>query len=106
MATYSTGIAVAFNGTTFTEVNSLSWSYGGGPAKGRATPWTDELGSVTVGCLGTAGISTANYGIRGTLVVTGGGATLTTKAVYEGVSVAPELNGVTQYTVTLRILDD
>jgi hypothetical protein len=30
---------------------------------------------------------------------------LTSKAVYEGLSVAPELNGVTRYTVTFRLLD-
>jgi hypothetical protein len=30
---------------------------------------------------------------------------LTCTAVYEGVNVAPELNGVTRYTVTFRLLD-
>jgi len=48
----------------------------------------------------------SNYGKRDDLAITGGGAALTCKAVYQGVAVAPQLNGVTQYTVTFRILDN
>lgn len=106
MATYSTGITATWNATPFTEVVDLSWSYGGGLPKGRASPWTDELGSVSVTCLGSANTSTANYGIRGDLLIAGGGAALTHKAVWEGISVAPELNGVTKYTVTFRLVDN
>lgn len=105
MATYSTGIAATFGGTTFAEVTDLAWSYGGSLPKGRSVAWTDELGSVTLSCLGTTGITTTSYGTRGDLVITGGGAGLTCKAVYVGLGVAPELNGVTRYTVTFKILD-
>ena len=105
MATHSQNISVAFDGVAFEEVSELSWQYGGGPAKGRSSAWTDEVGTVTVGCMGTANIATANYGKRADIAITGGGATLTCKAVYEGLSVAPELNGVTRYTVTFRLLD-
>ncbi len=105
MAAHSTGISVTFDGVAFSEVSELSWQYGGGPAKGRSSLWTDEVGTVTVGCMGTANITTAKYGTRADIVITGGGAGLTSKAVYEGLSVAPELNGVTRYTVTFRLLD-
>ena len=105
MAAHSTGISVTFDGVAFSEVSELSWQYGGGPAKGRSLLWTDEVGTVTVGCMGTANITTAKYGTRADIVITGGGADLTSKAVYEGLSVAPELNGVTRYTVTFRLLD-
>jgi hypothetical protein len=105
VATYSTGITATFGATTFAEVTDLSWQYGGGPAKGRASAWTDEVGSLTLTCLGGAGAVTSNYGVRDTLTVSGGGASLTTPAVYEGLTVAPELNGVTRYTVTFRFLD-
>ncbi len=105
MASYSTGITATFASTTFAEVTGLSWQYGGGPAKGRASAWTDEVGSLSLTCLGIAGVATGNYGVLGTLTVAGGGATLTTQAVYEGLTVAPELNGVTRYTVTFRFLD-
>lgn len=105
MATYSTGVTATFGSTTFAEVTDLAWSYGGALPKGRDAVWTDELGSVTLTCLGSAGIATANYGLRNDLTISGGGAGLTCKAVYIGLGVAPELNGVTRYTVTFKILD-
>lgn len=105
MATDSVGISVTWGGAAFAEVTDLSWEYGGGLPKGRGAPWTDELGTVSVQCLGSTNVSTANYGTRATLAITGGGAALTVPAVYERVAVSPELNGITRYTVTFRILD-
>jgi hypothetical protein len=105
VASYSTGITVTWDGTAFSEVTDLTWSYGGGLPKGRSIVWTDELGSVAVTCLSTPNVSTAQYGKRATLTIAGGGASLTTLAVYEGFSVTPELNGVTRYSVTFKILD-
>ena len=105
MATYSTGVTATFGSTTFAEVTDLAWSYGGALPKGRDAVWTDEIGSVTLTCLGSAGVTTANYGLRNDLAIAGGGAGLTCKAVYIGLGVAPELNGVTRYTVTFKILD-
>jgi hypothetical protein len=106
VATYSNGITVTWNAITFAEVTGLSWTYGGGPSKGRTVPWTDDAGSCTVTCLGSANTGTSNYGTRATLSITGGGQTLTTPAVWESLAVDSELNGVTRYTVTLKILDD
>lgn len=103
MATYSTGISATFAGVAFGEMQSLSWNYGGGSGKGRDSAWSDEIGTVSIQCLG--GASTASVGLRGDLAITGGGCNLTTKAVYESLSVDAELNGVTKYTVTLKILD-
>lgn len=105
MATYSTGITATWGSVTFAEMQSLSWNYGGAGAKGRLAPWSDELGTVSIQCLSTTGISTANVGLRDVLTIGGGGCGLTTYAVYESVGVDAELNGVTKYTVTLKILD-
>lgn len=105
MATYSTGISATWGGTAFAEVTGLAWTYGGGAAKGRDAVWTDDLGTVSIECLSSANVSTAEYGLRKQLVISGGGANLTTYAVYESVGVAGEVNGVTRYTVTFRILD-
>lgn len=105
MATYSTGITATFGSTTFAEVTDLAWSYGGALPKGRSVAWTDEVGSVTLTCLGSAGVTTSNYGQRNDLTISGGGSNLTSKAVYIGLGVAPELNGITRYTVTFKILD-
>jgi hypothetical protein len=73
--------------------------------KGRDAPWTDEVGSVSLRCLNTANVSTSLVGTTATLVITGGGCGLTVPAIYESASVDTELNGVTKYSVTLKILD-
>jgi hypothetical protein len=105
VATYSTGITASWGGTSFVEVVGLSWSYGGGPVKGRSVVWTDDVGSVSITCLGSANTSTANYGDRKQLVLAGGGQALTLNAVWESLAVSPELNGITKFTVTFRLLD-
>jgi len=64
-----------------------------------------QAGSVTVECLGSANISTSEYGLRKQLVISGGGVNLTSQAVYEGFQMTPEVNGVTRYTVTFNLLD-
>jgi hypothetical protein len=105
VATYSTGIVATWGGTPFVEVVDLSWTYGGGPSKGRSVVWTDDAGSVSITCLGSANTSTGEYGLRKTLALSGGGQSLTLNAVWESLSVSPELNGVTKFTVTFRLLD-
>jgi len=107
MATYSTGLVVTFDGTTFAEVSDLSWDYGGGPATGRATGapvFKDSPGSLTLTAYGVAGMTTDTYGKFGVLSVTEGGAALTTNAVCEGLSVQCQVNGVTRYTMTFRFI--
>jgi hypothetical protein len=105
VATYSTGIEVSWDGAAFSEIQSLSWNAGGGGSKGRSSPWTDEVGSVSLQCLNAANVSTTCLGTTATLVITGGGCALTVPAIYESASVDAELNGVTKYSVTLKILD-
>lgn len=105
MATYSTGITATWGSVTFREMQSLSWNWSGAGAKGRSAPWTDEIGTVSIQCLGAAGLSVDKAGERQQLAITGGGCDLTTYAVWESLSVDAELNGVTKYTVTLKILD-
>lgn len=105
MATLSQGISVTWDAVPFSEVTDLQVSYGGGAAKGRSSAWTDDLGSVSVSCLGTTNISTSSYGQRKQIVLSGGGVSLTAYALYEQVTVQPELNGVTRFAVTFKLLD-
>jgi hypothetical protein len=102
VASRSEGISVTWNGTAFQEVTDLSWSYGG-DGKGRSVAWTDAPGSVAIACLGTANTSTALWNTRAEVAISGGGQSLTAQAVWESVSVASELNGVTRYSVTLKL---
>ena len=105
MATDSVGISVTWGGVAFSEVTGAPAVYGAGPPKGRSTNWTDEVGTVVVTCLGSTNVSKTEYGLRKQLVISGGGVSLTEQAVYEGFTATPEVNGVTRYTVTFRLLD-
>lgn len=105
MATRSESISVTWGGVAFTEVTDLQVSYAGGQPKGRSIEWTDDAGTVSVTCLGTANVSTAEWAKRKSLAISGGGISLTVNAVYQGWTAAPELNGVTRYTVSFKLLD-
>jgi len=105
VATYSTGITATWGAVAFREVTDLAWTYGSAP-RGRDVEWTDDAGTVSITCLGSANIDIGEYGLRKDLVLSGGGQSLTSKAIWESLSVAPELNGVTRYTVTFKLLDN
>jgi hypothetical protein len=105
VATYSTGISATWGGVAFVEVTDLAWNYGSEP-RGRSAVWTDDVGTVSITCLGGANTGLGEYGLRKDLALSGGGQSLTSKAIWESLSVAPELNGVTRYTVTFKLLDN
>ena len=110
MATYSTGISATWGGSAFAEVYELGLPLYGSVRKDRSasstsTGWSDEVGDVSIAAYGTANMNAAEYGQRKQLVVSGGGVSLTLNAVCTSVSATPELNGVTRYTFTAKLLD-
>ena len=110
MATYSTGLSASWDGFAFTEVFDVSVELASGPRKDRAlvassTGWTDEVGTVRISAYGTDNMDSFQFGARKPLVLSGGGISLTVNAVCTGVSATPELNGVTRYTFTAKLLD-
>jgi hypothetical protein len=106
VASYSAGIEATWGGVAFGEVYDLSFSYGGGTPKGRDSIWSDELGSVTLSCYGSANISTSEWGQRKELSISGGGASLTNYAICESIAVQYGLNDVTRFTVTFKLTDN
>ena len=100
MAIYSQGCSVSFEGATFTEVTSVQLDVGGGMPIGRGTAYAPSGGSVTVEALG----GTYEYGAYGQLSISGGGISLTSKAVCTGVSATAAANDVTRYSVTFDII--
>lgn len=110
MATYSTGITATWGGVPFSEVYELALPLLGGVRKDRSSNmssqgWTDEVGNVSISAYGTVNMTVSEYGRRRALVVSGGGVALTFNAVCTAVSATPELNGVTRYTFTAKLLD-
>lgn len=110
MATFSTGISATWGGVPFVEVYELALPLLGGVRKDRSSNmssrgWTDEVGDVSISAYGNTNMTTDEYGKRKPLVVSGGGISLTFNAVCTAVSATPELNGVTRYTFTAKLLD-
>ena len=103
MATYSAGVTATWNGTNFGEVTELSVTHGGAMPLARASTWTLDVGTIEIKCLTTANISTANYGKRSLLTITGGGLAYSGKAVLEKFTLAGVVNDVSRYAVTLKV---
>jgi hypothetical protein len=100
VANYSTGISVTFDGDTFAEVRSLSWSFGGNQGYGRGGTFMLSPGTLTMTVLSDSLIDPRDCGKYGRLRVSGGGTDLQAYAVYERISVVAQLNSVTLYSVT------
>lgn len=101
MAVYSHGCTVTFAGSALAEVVSVTMDRGGSMPTGRsASSYAQSYGSVTVETLS----GTAAYGGYGTLTISGGGISLTEKAVCTGVSATAQVNDVTRYSVTFELI--
>ena len=104
MATYSQGASLSWGGIQFTEINSLSWDYGG-DRQGMASAWAPNPGTVTVSFYGSGAFNTQFVGVRETLIIAGGGSQYNGPAIYQSCSVEYEVNGVTNYTVNFTLCD-
>ena len=105
MATSShgqSGVTFNFNGSTIGQIFDLKWDYGQGMPTARQFLWKEEMGSVTVGSFGF--ISTGLWGTRGMLTITGGGMGFTNMAVCTAVSATAQVNGVTKYSATFKLV--
>lgn len=102
MAFSSQGVSIAWGTAAFQEVRSFAWSYGGNSI-GRQNI---EIGRAVVVCLGTANTSITNHGQRKSLVASGGGHNLTVDAIWDSVSASADVNDVSSFTVTLRLVKD
>jgi hypothetical protein len=102
MASTSTGITVHFNGAQIFDVIDVKYDYGGGVPTARTFNWKSEMGTVTISSYGL--ISTGNWGTRGFVVINGGGMGFTNMGVCTSVGGQPQLNGVTKYSMTIKLL--
>jgi hypothetical protein len=101
VATYSQGCTVSFTGATFTKVTDVQVDLGGGMPIGRdGSAYAQTGGSVTVEALG----GSWTWGAYGSLVISGGGISLTRNAVCTGVSSTAATNDVTRYSVTFELI--
>lgn len=101
MAIYSQGCSITFTGATFAEVVSVNVSRGGGVPVGRdGSSYSQSAGTVSVDALG----GSYTWGAYGDLAISGGGISLTGKAVCTGVSEVAQANDVTRYSVQFELI--
>ena len=108
MANVCTGVTVMFNSIVLGEVTEITANIGGGLPLGRGSTgtggvWAFDAGTIDIKCLSTAQISIATYGRKATLDISGGGLTVTTKAICQSLQMAGKVNDVARYSATFKI---
>jgi len=114
MAGYCTGVAVSWRGTAIGEVTEFRVGAGGSLPLGRGvsggTPWAIDAGTVELASLSTAqsgaAMSLGEYGMKGLLSFSGGGLTLTTKAICQTLDITGKVNDVYRFKGVFRIVKE
>lgn len=104
MATYCAGVTATWDSVSFGEVTRIDVTHGGELPQGRASNWTVDAGTIEISSFSTAQLTSAQYGKKATLAITGGGLTLTTKAICQTLRATGTVNDVTRYVGTFRIV--
>jgi hypothetical protein len=104
MPTYCEGVSATWNGVSFDEVTKIDHTRGGELPQARASTWTLDAGTIEITSLSTAQLTVSQYGRKATLAITGGGLTMTTKAICQTLRATGTVNDVTRYVGTFKIV--
>ena len=104
MANVCTGVSVTWCSTALGEVTEIDVSVGGSLPLGRDSTFSVDAGTITLKCLSTAALGLSQYGIQGTLAITGGGLTMTTKAICQTLTLSGRVNDVARYGATFKLV--
>jgi hypothetical protein len=110
MAGYCTGVTVNWRGTEIGEVSEFRVGAGGGLPLARGVsggkPWAIDAGTVELASFSTAAMKLSEYGTKGLLSFSGGGLTLTTKAICQTLDIAGKVNDVYRLKSVFRIVQE
>jgi hypothetical protein len=110
MAGYCTGVAVSWRGTAIGEVTEFRVGAGGSLPLARGvsggTPWAIDAGTVELASFSTAAMKLSEYGTKGLLSFSGGGLTLTTKAICQTLDITGKVNDVYRLKSVFRIVQE
>lgn len=104
MATVCTGVSVTWASVSLGEVTEIDVNVGGSLPLGRDSTFSVDAGTISLKCLSTAAIGLSQYGLQGTLAITGGGLTLTTKAICQTLTLSGRVNDVARYGATFKLV--
>lgn len=104
MATVCTGVSVTWGGVSLGEVTEIDVNVGGSLPLGRDSTFAVDAGTISVKCLSTAALGLSQYGLQGTLQITGGGLTLTHKAICQTLTMTGRVNDVAKYGATFKLV--
>lgn len=104
MANVCTGVSVTWCSTALGEVTEIDVSVGGSLPLGRDSTFSVDAGTITLKCLSTAALGLSQYGIQGDLAITGGGLTLTHKAICQTLTLSGRVNDVARYGATFKLV--
>jgi hypothetical protein len=104
MANVCTGVSVTWCSTALGEVTEIDVNVGGSLPLGRDSTFSVDAGTITLKCLSTAAIGLSQYGIQGTLAITGGGLALTHKAICQTLTLSGRVNDVARYGATFKLV--
>ena len=111
MAGYCTGVTVNWRGTAIGEVTEFRVGAGGSlPLARTGGAWAMDMGTVELASLSTASsgsaMSLSEYGMKGLLSFSGGGLTLTTKAICQTLDISGKVNDVYRFKGVFRIVKE
>lgn len=104
MATYCEGVTVTWSGVSLGEVTKIDITRGGELPLGRGSRFALDAGTIEISSFSTAQLTEPQYGVKATLVFTGGGLTQSTKAICQTLKATGIVNDVTRYVGTFRIV--
>lgn len=104
MATPCAGVSATWNNVSFGEITKIDVTRGGELPQGRDSTWTVDAGTIEITSLSTAQLTASQYGNMAVLAFTGGGLTMTTKAICQTLRATGAVNDVTRYVGTFKIV--
>ena len=103
MATVCTGVSATWNSVLLGEVTEIDTRIGGDLPAARGSTFSLDAGTISLKCLSTAAIGVSQFGKKATLDISGGGLTVTAKAICESLQMTGKVNDVARYAATFRI---
>lgn len=104
MATRCAGVSAMWAGTPLGEVTEIDVTVGGSLPLGRDSTFAVDAGTISLKCLSADAIGASQYGLQGTLTISGGGLEVTHKAICQTITLLGRVNDVARYGAVFKLV--